>query len=70
MTNRDMITHTTVDSVMDELAERGSAVFTSDLNIHPVDVREAAREDGVSVRFTEPYPNVYIVRLRKVGRGH
>jgi hypothetical protein len=61
---------TYIDAIMLELAERGSAVLTTESGFYLEDVREAAREDGVQVRFKEYDPSTFVITLRKAGRGH
>lgn len=59
---------TAIDRVMLELAEYGDA---SMYGYNENEVRAAAREDGVSVRFRyNKYGDLVRVYLRKVGLGH
>jgi hypothetical protein len=64
-----------INAIMLELAETGKTVITQDtwwnygLSVE-TDIRQAAREDGVQVRFTYDSDDNLTVTLRKIGLGH
>jgi hypothetical protein len=59
-------------AIMLELAETGKTVITQDMWCFCTesDIRVAAREDGVQVRFTYDSDDNLTVTLRKIGLGH
>ena len=65
-----------INAIMLELAETGKVTIPQDMwwnygwsGIEP-DIRQAAREDGVQVRFTYDSDDNLTVTLRKIGLGH
>jgi hypothetical protein len=61
-----------INAIMLELAETGKSTIPSGVwwFCTESDIRVAAREDGVQVRFTYDSDDNLTVTLRKIGLGH
>ena len=64
-----------LDRIMTDLAEKGHAFYAVPYSfagdwVAEADIRSAAKDEGVQVRFSIRSDGAYKVSLRKVGRGH
>jgi hypothetical protein len=64
-----------LDRIMTDLAVKGHAFYAVPYSfagdwVAEADIRSAAKDEGVQVRFSIRSDGAYKVSLRKVGRGH
>ena len=64
-----------LDRIMTDLAEKGHAFYAVPYSyagdwVDAADIRAAAKDEGVQVRFSIRSDGAYKVSLRKIGRRH